>query len=215
MQLAVTGKSWSGVTVGQMMYCTSAGVRPASSRAARAASAPRSELACSSEAMRRSLIPVWLTIHSSLVSTIFSRSAFVRTRSGTYEPTPVTTAGLRDIQPAPSHTLAHADAGLSGRASPHAVAAERTSRRPQSARDVSGASNGASSCECTAGAMPARESADQLRAHPARHGLIHSAPPVRRRASAGAPPAGPPRPCARSAPRCGSRWRRSSRGRRC
>jgi hypothetical protein len=36
--------------------------------------------------MRRSRIPVRETIHSSLVSTIFSKSAFVSTRSGTYEP---------------------------------------------------------------------------------------------------------------------------------
>src|SRR5438309_12084128 len=38
--------------------------------------------------MRRSLMPVRVKIHSSVVSTIFSRSAFVSTRSGTYEPVP-------------------------------------------------------------------------------------------------------------------------------
>src|SRR5437870_1301598 len=38
--------------------------------------------------MRRSLIPVRVKIQSSVVSTIFSRSAFVSTRSGTYEPVP-------------------------------------------------------------------------------------------------------------------------------
>ena len=39
--------------------------------------------------MRRSLMPVRVVIHSSEVSTIFSRSALVRIFSGTYEPTPV------------------------------------------------------------------------------------------------------------------------------
>ena len=39
--------------------------------------------------MCRSLIPVRVTIHSSEVSTIASRSAFVSTRSGAYAPSPV------------------------------------------------------------------------------------------------------------------------------
>src|SRR5262245_49626600 len=46
----------------------------------------------SSLATRRSLIPVRVAIHSSEVSTIFSRSAFVRTRSGSAEPVPRITA---------------------------------------------------------------------------------------------------------------------------
>ena len=43
-------------------------------------------VACPGAAMRRSRMPVRLTIHSSDVSTIFSRSALDRTRSGTYTP---------------------------------------------------------------------------------------------------------------------------------
>src|SRR4029077_618153 len=39
--------------------------------------------------MRRSRMPVRSTIHSSDVSTSFSRSWFVSTRSGTYMPVPV------------------------------------------------------------------------------------------------------------------------------
>ena len=39
--------------------------------------------------MRRSRMPVRVTIHSSDVSTIFSNSALVRIRSGTYEPVPM------------------------------------------------------------------------------------------------------------------------------
>jgi len=41
-----------------------------------------SEVACSGATMCRSFIPVRETIHSSVVSTIFSRSAFVRILSG-------------------------------------------------------------------------------------------------------------------------------------
>jgi len=40
------------------------------------------ELVSSSEAMRRSLMPVRLVIHSSVVSTIRSSSALVMTREG-------------------------------------------------------------------------------------------------------------------------------------
>src|ERR671931_724538 len=42
--------------------------------------------------MRRSTIPVRSRIHSSEVSTIFSRSALVSTRSGTYMPVPAMVA---------------------------------------------------------------------------------------------------------------------------
>src|SRR3954468_16731715 len=49
-----------------------------------------SEVNSFSAAMRRSLIPVRERIHSSEVSTIFSNSALVRTRSGKYEPVPMT-----------------------------------------------------------------------------------------------------------------------------
>ena len=53
--------------------------------ARRAAFVARSEVNSSGAAMRRSLMPVRVVIHSSEVSTIFSRSALVRIFSGTYE----------------------------------------------------------------------------------------------------------------------------------
>src|SRR6185436_6184797 len=62
------------------------------SRALRAAITARSELACSGAEIRRSRIPVRARIHSSDVSTIFSRSWFVSTRSGTYMPVPAMVA---------------------------------------------------------------------------------------------------------------------------
>src|ERR1035437_4219487 len=49
----------------------------------------RSEEASSMPATRPSLIPVLVVIHSSVVSTIFSRSKFVSTLAGTYEPVPM------------------------------------------------------------------------------------------------------------------------------
>ncbi len=67
----------------------------ACSIARRAASTARSDVHCQSAAMRRSLMPERETIHSSVVSTNFSRSAFVSTRSGTYEPVPTMCTGLR------------------------------------------------------------------------------------------------------------------------
>src|SRR5215831_18342847 len=66
----------------------SSAVIRAASIARKAARAPRSEVNSSFEAMWRSLIPVREVIHSSEVFTIFSRSALVRTRAGTYDPTP-------------------------------------------------------------------------------------------------------------------------------
>src|SRR5688500_17526433 len=55
--------------------------------ARRAAFAAMSDVNSFSAATRRSLMPVRVVIHSSEVSTSFSRSALVRTFSGTYEPT--------------------------------------------------------------------------------------------------------------------------------
>ena len=72
----------SGVIVAQTIMPTSSAFTPASASARLAASAARSEVAWSSRAMCRSLMPVRVTIHSSVVSTIFSSSALVRTRSG-------------------------------------------------------------------------------------------------------------------------------------
>ena len=54
-----------------------------------AASAPMEAVVSPLDAMRRSRIPVRVVIHSSLVSTIFSRSAFVNVAAGTSCPQPV------------------------------------------------------------------------------------------------------------------------------
>ena len=62
--------------------------QPASSRALSAASVPASEPFSSSASMCRALIPVLLTIHSSLVSTSDIKSTFVIRLVGTYVPKP-------------------------------------------------------------------------------------------------------------------------------
>src|ERR1022692_3535983 len=79
----------SGVILATMIRSICAAITPAISIARRAALAARSEVNSFAAAMRRSLMPVRVVIHSSEVSTIFSRSALVRIFSGTYEPTPV------------------------------------------------------------------------------------------------------------------------------
>src|SRR5690606_34926665 len=61
----------------------------ASASARRAASEARSLVAWSAAAMRRSLMPVRVVIHSSEVSTIFERSSLVRTFSGMKLPVPM------------------------------------------------------------------------------------------------------------------------------
>ncbi len=55
------------------------GWSPATAMARRPATAAMLAVVSPGPAMRRSQIPVRLTIHSSAVSTIFSRSALVRT----------------------------------------------------------------------------------------------------------------------------------------
>src|SRR6187401_1314939 len=75
-----------------MMRSTSIASTPATARASRAALTESVVVVSSSAAMRRSLMPVRLTIHSSVVFTIFARSSFVMTRSGAYIPHPVITA---------------------------------------------------------------------------------------------------------------------------
>ncbi len=59
-----------------------------------AASTARSEADSPLLAILLSLIPVLVVIHSSLVSTIFSRSAFVRRFSGAYAPSPTIPTAL-------------------------------------------------------------------------------------------------------------------------
>ena len=73
----------SGVTVPTMITPMSAGVSPAFAIALIAASLPRSDVATPGSTMCRSRMPVRCRIHSSVVSTIFSRSALVSSRGGT------------------------------------------------------------------------------------------------------------------------------------
>jgi len=80
--LPTEGKIMSGVVVPTAMKSMSSGTRLARSSACWAAFTARSEVASLSSAMRRSRMPVRCTIHSSLVSTSFSRSALVSTRLG-------------------------------------------------------------------------------------------------------------------------------------
>src|ERR1700722_19699156 len=92
---AVAGKNMSGVTVATMITSTSAAVIPRFSRHTRAASTARSLVATPLSTMCRVWIPVRSVIHWSLVATIFSRSAFVNTRGGTYVPTELIFARTR------------------------------------------------------------------------------------------------------------------------
>ena len=84
----VEGKVRSPVTVPTMIWSSSVAFTPAASSARLAASEARADAGVFGSAIRRSLIPVRVVIHSSEVSTIFSRSWFVRTRSGVNEPVP-------------------------------------------------------------------------------------------------------------------------------
>ena len=77
------GKIVSGVVVPTTMKPMSAGVMPACAIAPSAASLAMSDVAIPSLTMCRSRMPVRCRIHSSLVSTSFSRSALVSTRGGT------------------------------------------------------------------------------------------------------------------------------------
>ena len=72
-----------------MIRSRSFGSRPAFASASCAALVDMPELVSPSSAMRRSRIPVRETIHSSVVSTICSRSKLVSTLDGTYLPHPV------------------------------------------------------------------------------------------------------------------------------
>jgi len=79
---AVAGMGLSPVTVPTMIMSRSDALRPADSRAARAAAAAMSLVFSPSAAMRRSRMPVRSVIHASDVSTNFSRSALVSTLAG-------------------------------------------------------------------------------------------------------------------------------------
>ena len=85
----------SGVTVAQMMRSMSVGARPDLAQRDFTASAPMSDVALlGSFRMRRSSMPVRVRIHSSEVSTIFSRSALVSLSSGKYPATHVIAAAI-------------------------------------------------------------------------------------------------------------------------
>ena len=93
MILAVAGKIISGVTVAQIMQSMSNGSRFFLRRISSMAFTAISELALpGSINILLSDIPVLVLIHSSLVSTIFSKSKFVNLVSGTYPPTQVIAA---------------------------------------------------------------------------------------------------------------------------
>src|SRR5258706_1446332 len=89
----------SGVMVATTIKSISSALTRAGSIERKAAGAPGSEVNSSLAAIWRSLIPVRVVIHSSEVLTIFSRSALVSTRSGTYEPTPA----MEQVRPLKSY----------------------------------------------------------------------------------------------------------------
>jgi len=83
---AVDGKIRSGVVVPSTIRSSSDALTPAASSARCAARNARSPVVSPSAAIWRWRMPVRVRIHSSLVSTIFSRSALVTTRSGSALP---------------------------------------------------------------------------------------------------------------------------------
>ena len=93
-RLATAGEPRSGVIVATITSSTSSGSRPASASAAWPAASPRLNVDSSSPAMRRSLIPVRVQIHSSEVSTISASAWLVRTWEGRARPRPAIRAGI-------------------------------------------------------------------------------------------------------------------------
>ena len=87
----------SGVTVQTMIAFTSDASMPRFANAARAASTAISDVAISGAAMWRSEMPTRSMIQSLDVSTIFSRSAFVRTPGGTCTPSAVIFAPTKTV----------------------------------------------------------------------------------------------------------------------
>ena len=90
----VWGMSCSGVAVATISRSMASGVSPACLIAAAPASVARLAVVAPSTAMRRSRMPVRSTIHWSLVSTRCSRSALVRTCSGSAVPHPAIAARI-------------------------------------------------------------------------------------------------------------------------
>jgi hypothetical protein len=93
MKHPVHGKDMSGLFVPVMMKSRSSGDRPAAFNARRAACVPRSEVETFVSTILRSRIPEREIIHSSVVSTIFSRSKLVKTLGGAYDPVAI----IRDL----------------------------------------------------------------------------------------------------------------------
>src|SRR5262245_33445796 len=91
---AVAGNTMSGVTVATTRRSISAGGTPRRSGALRAARTASSLVGVPGSTTWRCSMPVRVRIHSSDVSTIRSKSAFVMTRSGTYVPRAVMRARL-------------------------------------------------------------------------------------------------------------------------
>jgi hypothetical protein len=104
---AVEGKNISGVTVPTMMASISAGLSPRWAKAFREASTARSLVATPLSTMWRSRIPTRAIIHSLLVSTIRSRSAFVRRRGGTYVPRALILARIGLLKRTPDDECQH------------------------------------------------------------------------------------------------------------
>src|SRR5258708_13842634 len=91
--LAGAGNSISAVTVATNRQSISSGLMTRFLQISRATGTQRSEVALpGSFRILLSSMPVRVRIHSSLVSTIFSRSAFVKRSSGTYPPIAVMAA---------------------------------------------------------------------------------------------------------------------------
>src|SRR5437879_5348965 len=90
---ATLGKGPSGVDVATRIMSSSAGCTPEAASALRAALAASENVVVPGSAMRRRRMPVRSTIHWSEVSTIRSRSALERIRSGTSTPRPMIAAG--------------------------------------------------------------------------------------------------------------------------
>ena len=91
---AVAGVNISGVNVATIIRSRSCAETFASSSARRAASVASVAVESVGPAIRRSCIPVRCTIQSLVVSTIFSRSAFVSRRSGRADPVPAILAPI-------------------------------------------------------------------------------------------------------------------------
>ena len=79
---AVAGKVWSGVEVASTMRSIDCASTCPAASAARAAASARSDVISPGAAMRRSRMPVRWPIQASEVSTLWARSALVRTWLG-------------------------------------------------------------------------------------------------------------------------------------